>query len=320
MVSQLKLLGGNMKKLTLLLALTLVLVGCGSNTTGDDDGSANSLTNIMIYSRDESSGTRSAFEEIVGIESLTQEAAVASSNGDLATQVGQNKEGMGYVSLSTDFAKNNIKSLSYEGVAAEINTVVDGSYSLARPFAYVTRAEGNFDSDDKQALVAAFIDFLENSTEGRQLVLAAGGITDVEGGTDWDTLKENHPIVNQDNSGMTLKTGGSTSVSNTLQAALEGFQPYGGNFQFEMNHTGSGAAYASTLGDEKDSTNQVDIGFASRDFKADSEPVSDGYLTGTYAKDAVVVVVQKDNPLTNVTQQQVKDIFEGNLTAWADLD
>ncbi len=309
-----------MKKLTLLLVLGLVLVGCGNTNDGDNTGdNTSTLENVMIYSRDESSGTRGAFEEIVGVEGLTQEAAIASGNGDLATQVGQNKEGIGYVSLSTDFEANNIKGLAYEGVQPSVATVIDGSYALARPFAYVTRADGNFESDDKQALVAAFIDFLVNSTEGRQVVLAAGAITDVDGGTPWDELKANHPIVDQDNSGLTIRTGGSTSVVGTLTKALEAFVPLAGGFQFEMNHTGSGAAFDTTLGTEKDSANQADIGFASRDFK-DSETVSDGLLSGEYAKDAVVVVVEKNNPITNLTQQNVKDIFEGSVTKWAELD
>src|SRR5690554_4068171 len=308
-----------MKKLALLLVLALVLVGCGSGNDTDGEGNGNESATIMVYSRDESSGTRGAFEEIVGIEGLTQEAAIASSNGDLATQVGQNLNGIGYVSLSTDFETNGIKPLSFEGVKADINTVVDGSYSLARPFAYVTRADGDFESDDKQAIIAAFIDYLVNFKEGRQVVLAAGAITDVDAGTDWDELKVNHPIVDQDNSGITIRTGGSTSVSSTLQAALEAFQPLAGGVQFEMNHTGSSAGFEATLGAEKDSPNQADIGFASRDFK-DSETVSDGFLTGNYAKDAVVVVVHKDNSLTNISAQAVKDVFEGNLTLWDELD
>ncbi|HLV49617.1 MAG TPA: hypothetical protein VKY25_01670, partial [Erysipelothrix sp.] len=105
-----------MKKLALLLVLALVLVGCGSGNDTDGEGNGNESATIMVYSRDESSGTRGAFEEIVGIEGLTQEAAIASSNGDLATQVGQNLNGIGYVSLSTDFETNGIKPLSFEGV------------------------------------------------------------------------------------------------------------------------------------------------------------------------------------------------------------
>lgn len=295
-----------MKKLSIVLLLVMFLVGCSNGSKNED---------IMVYSRDEASGTRQAFEEIVGIENLTEEAAIVSSNGDMASQVGQNKHGIGYVSLSTDFEKNNLKGLTYEGVEPTIENVIKGDYSLARPFNFVTRGEDDFENEDIKALTLAFIDFLTNSKEGRQMVLSEGGIVDVEAGIPWEELKVNHPIVDQDNSSLLLKTGGSTSVVNTLTAALEAFQPLAGNFKFEMNHTGSSDAFKRTLGDEKDSPNRVDIGFASRDFKSE-EDIAKGLLYGEYAKDAVVVVVQKDHKMDGLTATEVKDIFEGKLTSW----
>lgn len=301
--------GGNMKKIIVFL-LALVMVGCSSS---EDKG-------IKVYSRDESSGTRGAFHDIVGIDALTNETAIASSNGDMATQIGQNLEGIGYVSLSTDFDKNNIKPLTYEGVEATIETVNNGTYLLARPFAYVTRAKGDFDSDDKEAMVAAFLDYLNNSKEGRQVVLAAGGIVDVESGTPWSELKVNHPIVDKDNSSMTLITAGSTSVDKTLKAALESFKPLAGNVNFEMNHKGSGDGHKRTVGSEKDSANASDIGFASRDFKTDgTEDLSNAMLQGVYSKDAVVVVVHKNSGLDGISNEKIKDIYEGTITLWSEV-
>ena len=170
----------------------------------------------------------------------------------MASQVGQNKNGIGYVSYQLTL-KNNLKGLTYEGVEPTIENVIKGDYSLARPFNFVTRSEDDFENEDVKALTIAFVDFLTNSKEGRQMVLSEGGIVDVDAGTPWEELKVNHPIVDQDNSGLLLKTGGSTSVVNTLTAALEAFQPLAGNFKFEMNHTGSSDAFKRTLGDEKDS-------------------------------------------------------------------
>lgn len=298
-----------MKKLLVGLVLVLTLAGCSSNGSGSKA--------IKVYSRDESSGTRLAFEEIVGIESLTNEAAIATANGDLATQVGGNVDAIGYVSLSTDFEKNNIKPLKYEGVDATVATVNDGSYQLARPFGYVTRAKGDFESDKKEALVIAFLDYLENSKEGRQVVLAAGGVADVDAGTPWSELKKNHPIVDQDNSDITIKTGGSTSVTKTLTQGLESFKTLAGGFNFQMNHGGSGDAHKRTIGSEKTSANAIDIGFVSRDFKTDgSEDLKASMLNGVYCKDAVVVVVSKTNKTEAISKAATKEIFEGKLTTW----
>ncbi len=298
-----------MKKLMVSLFALMVLVGCGANDA------SNTSKEIKVYTRDSSSGTRDAFESIIGLETLTSESAETTGNGDMAKQVGAGENGIGYVSLSTDFEANGIKPVSYEGVAPTVETVNSGNYKLARPFSFVTRAKGDFSSDTQEQLVNAFIDYLVNSVEGRQVVLAAGGIVDTSSGTPWATLKAKHPIVDQDNSSLTLKVGGSTSVEKTLTAAVESFIPMAGGFKYEPNLTGSGDGHKRVLGSEKDSANAVDIGFASREFKSE-ENVSGGMVSGVFAKDAVVVVVHKSNSVSNFTAQELVDIFGGTTTTW----
>ena len=275
---------------------------------------------IKVYSRDATSGTREAFEGVVGFaDKLTNDAFEVASNGDMATKVGAEKSAIGYVSLTTDFEANNLREVNYEGIEPTIATVVDGSYKLSRPFSYVTRAVGNFDSTEKEELVTAFLDYMVNSVEGREIVLSAGGIVNVDEGTPWDELKKNHPIVDKDNSGITLYTAGSTSVEKTLKVALESFIPMAGNFKINMNQTGSGDGYKRVLGAEKDGANKADIGFASRTFKAE-EDISGAMESGEYCKDAVVVVVNAANMgVTDLSQAQVAAIFEGQIKNWEDI-
>lgn len=290
----------------------LTLAGCGSSTGNDS---------ITVYSRDASSGTREAFEKANDMEEMLTDAAVTvDSNGDMATKVGADPNGIGYVSLSTDFEANNLTALNYEGVAPSEETVLDGTYGMQRPFSYVTRASGDFADDRTEQLVAAFIDYLCNSTEGMQVVADAGGIVDTTKSTPWEELKANHPIVDEDNSDLTIRTAGSTSVTDTLQAALESFQSMAGNFQFTMNQTGSGDGYKRVLGDEKDGANAADIGFASREFEGE-EDVTQGMASGQYCIDAVVAVISADNTfgVTDLTAEQIKGIFSGEITAWSDL-
>lgn len=307
-----------MKKIVCLLMSVLMLVGCTSNSSNEVTNSASSTSStnekvINVYTRDASSGTREAFEKAIDLEELTSSAIEVSSNGDMATRVGKDEQSIGYASLSTDFDANNVKALQFEGVDPTIETVIDGSYKMQRPFVYVTR--DSFDSQEKEDLVLAFLDYLCNSTEGMLVVEAAGGIVDVSKGTPWATLAENHPIVNSDNSGLTITTSGSTSVSKSLQAALESFVPLAGNFKFVMNQTGSGDGYKRVLGDEKDGVNAADIGFASRAFKAE-EDVTNAIAYGQYAIDAVVTIVHKDNAINNITGQQLKDIYTGTTTSF----
>lgn len=307
------------------IALVSVLAGCGANTTPTAapttaPTAAGTTGAIKVFTRDSTSGTREAFESIVGFaEKLTNDAFEVSSNGDMATKVGAEKSGIGYVSLTTDFAANNLTPVKYEGIEATIKTVVDGTYKLNRPFSYATRAKGDFGSVEKEQLVAAFIDYMENSVEGREVVLGAGGIVDVDAGKPWDELKKNHPIVDKDNSGITIYTGGSTSVEKTLKAALESFIPLAGNFKINMNQTGSGDGYKRVLGSEKDGANKADIGFASRSFKTE-EDVKGAMISGVYCKDAVVVVVNSGNTsVENLTKAQVAAIFMGETKNWEDI-
>lgn len=303
-----------MKRLLAMLFILLILVGCSTSNSSNE----NELINV--YTRDATSGTREAFESGIGLEKaeLTKDAIEVEGNGPMASKVGTDNNGIGYVSLTTDFEANNLKALSFEGVEATIQNVLDKSYVLARPFSFTTRAAGDFDDDTTEKVVAAFIDFLNNSTEGLEAVEAAGGIVDLEQGKAWSELKTNHPVLSEDLSSVSLKTGGSTSVEKTLQAALEAFQADTG-VQFVMNHTGSGDGFKRTLGEEKDSANAAHIGFASRGFNSD-EDVTSAMVSGEYALDAVVVVVNKDNTsLTNLSKEQVVSIFKGETTKFSDV-
>lgn len=306
---------------TLACLMTFSLAACSSGSEGGQ--TAGVTGEIKVYTRDSSSGTREAFEKGVDFEgSLTENAIEVSSNDDMAAKVGADLNGIGYTSLSTDFEKNGVVALQYEGVTASSETVLDGSYKLQRPFNFVTRAEGDYESDDKEMLVSAFIDFLQNSSEGMAIVKKNGGEVDESKGTPWEELsKKYEEILSKDNSGITITTCGSTSVEKTLKAALEAFQPMAGNFKFVMNQSGSGDAVPRVLGAEKDGPNKADIGFASRDFKDDgSEDISNAMLSGQYCIDAVVAVVNKDNTtFTNMTQAQLKDIFTGKTVNWEDI-
>lgn len=299
--------------ITLMISLTLA--ACTTSTPVEPEPTVVTGT-INVYTRDAASGTRGAFDEFIELEDkLTVSAIEVASNGDMAVKVGEDLNGIGYVSLSTDFNANGITPLMYKGVVATEENVLNGTYELARPFELVTRASGDFTSPEQEQLVLAFVDFILNSVEGREVVFAAGGIADVEAGAAWDTLKANHAILNQDVSTFVIKTGGSTAVEKTLKAALETFQALT-NVQFEMNHTGSSDGFKRTLGSEKDSANAVDIGFASRYFKAE-ETVNLGAATGIYAMDAIVVAVNDENTLlTDANKELIFNIFSGAITTW----
>ena len=300
-------------KYLLVGMLTLSLVACQQEAKE---------STIHVYTRDSSSGTREAFEGAIGFaddDELTLNASEASSNGDMAKRVGQDLDGIGYVSMSTDFVANNIKPLMFEGVKPSVETTLDASYKMQRPFNYVTRASGDFESEEVEELVKAFIAFISESEEGLAAIEDAGGIVDYSNAKPWQEIASNFPVLKQDNSSITLRTGGSTSVEKTIKSALEAFSPLAGNVGFSMNQSGSSDGYKRVLGNEKDGANAVEIGFASRPFK-ESEDVSKAMASGSFCKDAVVVVVNADNQeLNDISSQDLKEIYLGTVTSFKDI-
>lgn len=140
----------------------------GQITNWKDVGGADAL--ITVVSREASSGTRSAFAEIVGLEKKDDEATniIASattcdSTGAVQTTVSQNSNAIGYMSFS-DVDTEKINTVKYEGVAIATETLKDGSYNLKREF-YLVEKEGATLSPAAQA----FKDFVL-SDEGQKLV------------------------------------------------------------------------------------------------------------------------------------------------------
>lgn len=303
----------------ILTGVMLALSSCGQAKTADE---------IHVYTRDSSSGTREAFSVGIGLlknkkDMLTASAVETSGNGDMATKVGKDPAGIGYTSLSTDFKKNGIRPVKYEGVEATKENVLSHKYKLFRPFSFVTRAKGDYDSPEKEAVIDAFLVFLTKSKEGVGAVEGAGGIVDSEKTEPWAVLSKDMPALKKDLSGITIKTAGSTSVEKTLQAALEAFKALTG-VNFQMNQTGSGDGFKRVLGKEKDGANYADIGFASRHFNTDSsEPqamLDKASMHGVYALDAVVVVVNdKNTAVTNLTKDQLFKIFSGEIKKFSEI-
>jgi len=152
---------------------------------------------INVYTRDSASGTRGAFQEIIGFEDedLVATHITTTGNGHLASSVGADTNGIGYVSLSTDFDGNHINGLQFEGVDPTKANVLAGTYTLARPFNYVTRAANDFATDEEKQLVEAFIAYL-GTKDAMALMTVVGVIVDDTNAPTWEDISDNYPITN----------------------------------------------------------------------------------------------------------------------------
>ena len=124
--------------------------------------------NIIVVSREEGSGTRGAFEEMVmGEDALIAATAILQpSNGSVRTTVSTTPNSIGYISFG--YLDDTVKSISIDGVAPTEPNAADGSYPIVRPLNMLTNGEPD-------GAVKAFLDFIL-SDAGQKLVVEDGYI------------------------------------------------------------------------------------------------------------------------------------------------
>ena len=291
--------------LTGILAAS-ALAGCGgstattSSTSGSISGSSfKADSEITVVSRENGSGTRGAFIELMGIEEkgadgtkvdkTTAEAVIANKTDVMLTNVSGDEYGIGYVSLGS--LSSSVKAVKVDGVEATAANVKSGTYKVARPFNIATKAEISEVAQD-------FIDFILSS-EGQEIV-SDGYIKVDDAAAPYAGTKPAGKIV----------VAGSSSVSPIMEKLKEAYLAVNTNAEIELQTSDSTAGMTGAI------EGTCDIGMASRDLK-DSEKET---LTATaIALDGIAIIVNPANPIENITSEQVKDIFTGAKTTWSEI-
>ncbi|MBV1822183.1 substrate-binding domain-containing protein, partial [Bacteroidales bacterium MSK.15.36] len=111
-------------------------------------------------SREEGSGTRGAFEEILELDSVKEDALIAEGNGAVKANIASKKNSIGYISLS--YLDDSISGLKIDGVEGTSENIKSGKYKISRPFLMITNGE-------EDPLVKEFLDFVL-SKEGQKIV------------------------------------------------------------------------------------------------------------------------------------------------------
>ncbi len=255
---------------------------------------------ITVLSREDGSGTRGAFIELMGIEQKDADgnkvdmtvdtAEITNSTSVMMTTVAGNTNAIGYVSLGS-LDTSMVKALNVDGVEATVDTVKDGSYAVARPFNIATAGE-------PEGVAADFINFIM-SDDGQAVVSEDGYVS--QGSTGAFTSDESEG---------TITVGGSSSVTPVMEKLAEAYQAVNPNATIEVQQSDSTTGMTSTI----DGT--YDIGMASRELNED-ELAS---LTPTViAMDGIAVIVNPENPLTDITSEQIMQIYTGEITDWSEV-
>lgn len=300
-----------MKKFIAVLAtvsmVAAMAAGCGSSSDdtsaeGDtaateessESGSWDEANAITVVSREEGSGTRGAFTELFGVvddednDMTTLDAQVTNNTSVMMTTVSENEYAIGYISLGS-LDESLVKAVKIDGAEATAENIENGSYKVSRPFNVAMK------KDADNAVAADFMSFIM-STEGQQVVSDEGYIpvSDVEAYA--GSAPEGSCVV-----------GGSSSVSPLMEKLIEAYAEVNPNASIELQTSDSTTGMTSAI------EGSYDIGMASRELKDDEAAELDGTVIAT---DGIAVIVNQANPTDDLSVDQVKSIYLGDVTTW----
>lgn len=284
---------------TLAVILTCIVVlaafaGCAKKSGFDADSA------ITVISREDGSGTRGAFVELFGIEQkdangekvdhTVSTADITQSTGVMMTSVSQNTHAIGYISLGS--LNDSVKALKIDGAEATVENIKNGSYKISRPFNIATK-------ENVSEVAKDFVDFIL-SEDGQKIVEQNGYISALDASAYNGTRPSGKITI-----------AGSSSVTPVMEKLREAYLAINTNATIEINQSDSTTGVNSVINDI------CDIGMASRELK-DSE-LSRGITPTVIALDGIAVIVNNKNTVDNLTVEQVRKIYMGDVTKWSDV-
>lgn len=280
-----------MKKIISLFAAVMIIAsifaGCG----------AGSSSKINVMTREEGSGTRSAFIELFGIETEDESgekidntivtAETTNSTSVMMTSVAGDPSAIGYISMGS--LNESVRALQIDGVDATVENIKNGTYKASRPFNIAVK-------DDVSETAKDFISFIMSS-EGQKVVEENGYISQGSSVSYSGTKPSG-----------TVTVAGSSSVTPVMEKLKEAYAQVNPNASIVVQQSDSTTGITSAI------DGVCDIAMASRELK-ESE-ISAGLKSTTIALDGIAVIVNLDNPVTSLTSDEVKAIYTGEKTEW----
>ena len=255
---------------------------------------------IVVVSREDGSGTRGAFIELMGVEQkdadgkkvdyTTLDAEIVNSTSVVLQTVAGNDAAIGYISLGS--LNDTVKALQIDGADATVENIKSGTYKVARPFNIATKGEVS-------EAAKAFIDFIL-SAEGQQVVADNHYIP-----------MDNAPAFAGSTVAGKVVVAGSSSVTPVMEKLKEAYMAVNPNAEIEIQMSDSSTGVKMAI------EGTCDIGMASRALK-DSE-TAEGVASTVIATDGIAVIVNLNNPISGLTAEQVRQIYVGETLSWADV-
>ena len=288
-----------MKKVAVMALAAVMATGMATGMAVPTMAADLSSDPITVVSREDGSGTRGAFIELFGVEekdadgnkvdNTTEEAEITNNTAVMMSTVAGDVDAIGYISLGS--LNDSVKAAKIDGVEATAENIKSGEYKVSRPFNIATNGEVSDVAQD-------FIDYIL-SPEG-QAVVEENGYIAVDSTEAESTQPEGKVVV-----------AGSSSVTPVMEKLKEAYAEVNPNAEIEIQQSDSTTGMTSAI------DGICDIGMASRDLK--DEELEAGLTATTIANDGIAIIVNNDNPTDDLTADQVKSIYVGEVTTWGDL-
>ena len=283
--------------LVLTFALTLCTLGALTSCGG---AKFDENKNISVVAREDGSGTKSAFMEIIGLKGKADVSGViiGANTAAVLGEVKGNPLAIGYDSLG--YVTDEVKMLKVDGVAATVENVKNGTYKISRPLNVVYQ-----ESKVASEVNTAFLAFLQSS-DAQKIISDNGYVSTKDGAVAYTVVPGLSGEIN---------ISGSTSLKPLMEKLAAKFEAVQSGVKVTVGGGGSGTGY-------NDAKNGVsDFGMISETFKTEKAENCTYYEV---AKDGIAVIVNKENPLDNISMDDLKNIYnvdagDAAIKVWADV-
>lgn len=277
------------------VALLGVLASCNSTGAEFDVNK-----NISVTVREDGSGTKGAFLEILGLKGASDPvgAVTASSTSAVLTEVASNPYAIAYDSLG--YVDNTVKKVNVDGVSATAATVKGGTYALSRPLNVIFK-EATISGNE---IYTDYLNYLKTK-EVEDMAAADGYVAIHDNTSTYTKAKELNGSIS---------ISGSTSLQPLMIKIAAKYMEHQPGVKVEVSGGGSGTGYSNA---EKG----VSVfGMISEEFNSSKAASCTPY---TVCKDGIALIVNPKNPIENISKANLATIYnpkaETPITKWSSL-
>ncbi|MCD8355247.1 MAG: substrate-binding domain-containing protein [Clostridia bacterium] len=273
------------------IAACLLLTATACSNTDSGLPELSSLGQMTILSREDGSGTKTEFENLIGTDAAGINK-LAVSTDEMMSLTAADKNAIGYLAYSaiSNIDYESVKALTIDGVAPSASSIKNGKYPLCRNY-----------------YLAYLGDLRDVQTDFLAYIMSAG--QDIVSKT-CIPIKSSSSFLSDKSAG-TITIAGSSSAAPLLQELADAYSTYNPNAEITIEVTDSASGLNAAI------RGACDFAMSSRsleDYEAEL------LNTKIIAADGIAIIVNQANPLENLTSKQLQSIYNGEFAQWGDMN